>query len=314
MKIPTPQHTLAKAIYALHEETEAREQAPRAYLGCSSLGNPCERALWLSFRWVMARTFDGRILRLLNTGHREEARVLEELKSIRGITVVDRDPNDATQQLSVDLGCHVRGHLDAEVLGLPEAPKSWHVFDVKTIRAKKFDELVKGSFTRLFPQYHAQGTLYMGARGRERAAFLFVCKDDDRLHLERFEFDRAFFKRLMDKARRIALSLRVPEPLVSAAPEYYACKLCDLRPACSAARDTYAPPARNCRTCHHVTPKEDGTWVCELNGAEDPIPLEFQRVGCAEYTVHRDLRDDKAVQRMSAKTVAARAPWQKRRK
>lgn len=256
--IPQPSNTTAAAIYALHARRVAAEKA-RGYLGWSALGNECDRALWYGFRRAGAAPIDGRLARLFDTGHREEARLLDELRAL-GYQVWDRDENG--QQFGVSsVGGHLRGHADAVVLGLAEAPKTPHLVDVKTIKAKKFDELLKKGMRAMYPKYHAQGIGYCGHLKLDRAAFIFVCKDDDRIHVERFEFDREEFDRLEAKARRIIFSATPPQRL-SEDPAWFGCKFCDFHPVCHGDQ----VPAVNCRTCAHATPVETvdrGAWVCE---------------------------------------------------
>jgi hypothetical protein len=105
--------------------------------------------------------FDGTIARLFDSGHREEARILQDLKDI-GCQVWDKDPATDRQFAIESHNGHVKGHLDAVVLGLPEAPKTWHVFDAKTVKRKKLDELKKNGFRQTFPRYYAQAQGYMG--------------------------------------------------------------------------------------------------------------------------------------------------------
>ena len=275
--IPEPVHQTAAAIYALHEAREASEPA-RAYLGASVLGDPCARRLWLGFRWVAREQFDGRMLRLFVTGHREEARVLDELRRI-GVEVWDRQPDG--RQFGVQaLGGHLRGHLDAVVRGLPEAPRTAHVFDVKTISSKKFAELQKLGFAKAYPRYHAQGTIYMGLMDLDRAAFLFVIKDTDQVHLERFEFDHGEFDRLMARAERIIFAAEPPEGL-SRDPAWWECKFCHFHAHCHGT----AAPAATCRSCAHVTPERqgDGRWSCAHHVRD--LSVDQQRNGCDHHRV-----------------------------
>jgi hypothetical protein len=60
----------------------------RSHLGASLIGDPCQRKLWLQFRWTYREPTDGRKQRLFNRGHREEARFIEWLKGI-GATVYE---------------------------------------------------------------------------------------------------------------------------------------------------------------------------------------------------------------------------------
>lgn len=272
-RLPEAQHTLAQAIYGLHERRGDAEQ-DRPYLGASELGEPCVRRLYYRFHWAGRERFDGRMYRLFDTGHREEARVLDELRAL-GIEVWDRQA-DGTQFAVQAHGGHLRGHLDAVVRGLPEAPKTPHVFDVKTVNKKKLAELLKSGFAKTYPKYRAQGMTYAGLMELDRCAFVFVCKDDDLIHLERFEFDRAEFDRLMERAGRVIFAA-VPPPGVSNDPAWYECKFCPFWSLCF---DT-GVPAATCRSCAHATAMPDGTWQCELH--DKTLSVDEQRAACADH-------------------------------
>jgi hypothetical protein len=256
--IPQRQNGTAQAIYDLHARRAAAE-SPRGYLGWSEIGTECDRALWYSWRWVGSRGFNGQLARLFDTGHREEARLLSELRAL-GYEVHDRDER-GNQFGVLSHGGHFRGHCDAVVRGLPEAPKTWHLVDVKTIKSKKFDELLKKGMRAMYPKYWAQGQGYMGHLQLERAAFIFVCKDDERIHVERFEFERAEFEKYEARALRIIQATEPPLKL-SEDPASFACKFCDFHAVCHGGE----VPAVNCRTCLSSTPVmlgDTGAWSCE---------------------------------------------------
>jgi hypothetical protein len=112
-----------------------------------------------------------------------------------------------------------------------------------------------------------------------RAAFIFVCKDDDRLHVERFEFDQAEFEKYEARAERI---VRAAEPplRIHEDPAWHECRFCAYREVCKGT----AAPAPTCRSCAHASPVLDGdagAWRCERHDGE--IPVEFQRQGCADH-------------------------------
>lgn len=274
-KLPARTHGTADAIYALHERKAASAPA-RGYLGWSQIGEPCDRALWYGFRWAEGGVTDGRVLRLFDSGHREEARLLQELREC-GMKVYDRDPTGGQFGVS-SVGGHFRGHLDAIVEGIPEAPKTPHLVDVKTIKTKKFDELLKKGMREMYPKYWAQAHGYMGHMELTRAAFIFVCKDDDRIHVERFEFDRKVFDQYEARALRIVTAVE-PPLRISEDPAWFECKFCSYHAICHGEK----APAVSCRTCTHSTAKLDGDarWVCEKY--ECDLPLENQRVGCADH-------------------------------
>jgi hypothetical protein len=77
--IPEPSNGLEALIDRFYE---SRKEAPRPHLGASLLGHPCDRWLWLSFRWAVLEKFSGRILRLFNRGKCEEEIVIRNLRAV----------------------------------------------------------------------------------------------------------------------------------------------------------------------------------------------------------------------------------------
>lgn len=178
----------------------------------------------------------------------------------------------------------MRGHADARVTGIPESPKTVFLCDVKTVNTKKFDEVVKVGLRKLYPQYYAQGMGYMGHMKLERAVFIFVDKNADRIHCEFFDFDQSEFEKLEAKAGRIIFGARPPVKL-SEDPSWFECKFCSAHDQCHGSKLTKQV---NCRTCCHSTPEQDGTWSCAH--WEMTIPdLDAQLAGCDNHVIHPDL-------------------------
>lgn len=280
MKIPEPTVTTASEIYKLYEQ---RTERHREYLGWSQIGRPCERELWLAFRWAFNQKFEGRMLRLFDTGHREEERVIHELRAI-GCDVKSVDPVSGKQYGTKAHGGHFRGHLDAMVTGLPEAPKTTHLVDVKTIKAKKFDQLLKEGMEKMYPEYWAQAHGYMGEYKLSRGMYIFVCKDDDRIHCERFDYDQTVYQKYMQRAEKIIFSDRAPPP-ISTDPTWYQCGYCSAKDLCHGSKLTKNV---NCRTCANSTPERDGTWSCAHWDTTIP-DYTAQLSGCSHHVLHPDL-------------------------
>lgn len=271
--IPPPLHSTAQAIYGTYEQRANKKQA-REYLGWSEIGAECERQLWYGFRWAWHNRIDGRLARLFDSGHREEARLIKDLRDI-GCTVWDRD-DDGNQFAVQSHGAHSRGHVDAVVTGLPEAPKTAHVFDAKTISRKWMDKLQKDGFEKTFPKYHAQAHGYMGKLLLKRAMFIFVCKDDDEIYTERIEFDQRVFDYYEGRALRIIKAASPPARL-SNDPAWYQCKFCRFHSICHGTDVALV----NCRTCMHSTADtENGGWVCERERKEI---TKTPRDGCDDH-------------------------------
>lgn len=275
MKIPESEHTIQALIDKAHE---AKKELPRPHMGASGLGHPCDRWLWLSFRWAVLPEFPGRILRLFRRGQNEEATIISDLRAI------GMDVRKVSSQHRVDFGSHVSGSLDAIIdAGVPDAPKTKHVAEFKTHSKKSFDALVKDGVEKSKPEHFVQMQVYMAGTGLDRALYLAVCKDDDRIHTERVKFDKDVALPAIERGQRIALSDRMPEPL-SADPSWYQCKFCDGHDQCFGSKTTKEV---NCRTCAMATPLSDSTWHCAK--WDSVIPLDSQRTGCEGHVLHPDL-------------------------
>jgi CRISPR/Cas system-associated exonuclease Cas4 (RecB family) len=243
--------------HLIWQALEAKQEGPRSYLGMSELGGECERAIWYSFRHAAQKKFPGRVLALFGRGHREEAQINDKLKMI-GVQVVEFDENGKQFQF-VGYKGHVKGHMDAALHRVPEAPQTWHVGEYKTHSDKSFQDVKKNGVEKSKPQHFAQMQLYMGYSEMDRALYVAVNKNDDDIYTERVHFDKAVFDKLLAKAERIVDAGEPPEKL-SQDPSWYQCKFCDYHSVCHGT----AVPLANCRTCARSTPVDDGKWNCEL--------------------------------------------------
>lgn len=272
--LPEKKHTTVAAIYAAIVKAES--EPPRVHLGASVLGRECRRALWYAFRWCAEETTDGRVLRLFRRGRLEEDQFVRDLRAA-GVTVHDRDERGQQFQFS-DVGGHAGGSMDAAAIGFVEAPKRWHVVEMKTHGTKSFALLVKDGVEKSKPEHWAQMQLYMHWTGMERAYYLAVNKDTDELHGERIHYDKAAAERLVEKAHAI---ITAPEPLerLSEKPEFHVCKWCNARAVCHEGRI----PRPSCRTCVHATPELDGDarWSCAFHKRD--LTIDQQRAGCPEH-------------------------------
>ena len=241
------------AIFAAYEADT--NDGFRSHLGASLIGKACERALWYDFRWTTMATFPGRVLRLFETGHLAEARLVQNLRRT-GATVLEVDPETGRQFRVQAHGGHFGGSLDGVALNLLEAPKTWHVLEFKTHSAKSFADLAAKHVRQSKPQHFAQMQIYMSLTGLTRALYVAVNKDNDDLYIERVELDTVVSARLLEKAQRVIFAA-TPLPRISEDPSWYQCRFCDHADVCHGKQAAEI----NCRTCLHGTPI-DGGWHC----------------------------------------------------
>jgi hypothetical protein len=268
---------IVSEIYQQYEKQYGTEKA-RTYLGASIIGRECKRALWYGFRWAAKEQFDGRLLRLFQTGHLAEPRFVADLRSI-GATVHEVDPNTGNQFAYSDLGGHMRGNTDGVAQHIPMGGKRWHVCEFKTHGSKSFAKLKKEGVKKAKPEHWIQMNTYMGWSGIDRALYLAVDKDTDELHSERLEFEPLEFERTRVKAESIIFGGEPPAK-ISDDPKFYLCSWCTFNKICH----SHQVPAVTCRSCVHSTPERegDGRWSC-AHWKQPSIPVDFQRVGCDQH-------------------------------
>lgn len=269
-------------IYETFRKLGKKEARRSEGLSCSVLGKPCERELWYGFRWVQdVQILDGRIYRLFETGKREEERIIRDLR--RAGIVVSSGPERKKQYRVVDETGHIHGYLDGLCRKVPEAPKAFHILEIKTHNQKNFEKLKSDGVQKGFPVHYAQCQLYMKLgcfqiRGyREtpfairRCLYIGVNKNTDEIYSERISFDHDFCEQLLAKAKRIIFS-DSPPARISEEPDSWACRFCDYKTFCHQEKETRPLkdamlPHKNCRTCCFSTPEnKDGGWNCEKKG------------------------------------------------
>lgn len=263
--------TTVARIYAQYERSA--DDGLRPHLGASVIGHPCTRHLWLHFRWAEKRQHKGRMLRLFETGQREELRVIENLRAI-GCNVSYQTPMGSQHRVSA-CNDHFGGSLDGIMQGLAEAPETWHVLECKTSNTKDFKQLQDRGVLAVKPMHYAQMQIYMGLRHMDRAAYVVVCKETDEIYLERVHFDRAEFDRLMKRAESVVFASEPPERISNDAT-WWQCKMCDYHAQCHGT----AAPIVNCRTCAHSSPGDNATWQCARTRQEISL---VPKQGCADH-------------------------------
>lgn len=180
-------------------EYEGEGSYPRHYLGLSSMGEPCKRALQYSWRWAHKRSVPARIERLFRFGHWLEADIIEELISI-GCEVT------GTQQRIESTAGHWLGHIDG-IIEVPECfakeqkiPPGQHLFDVKSHNDKQFNILMEKGVEKGFPKYYAQATAYMSHDGIPKSfLYIGINKNDSTCRVIHVPYNEQYAKELAAK-------------------------------------------------------------------------------------------------------------------
>ena len=276
--IPESQHSTSAAIVKWYD---AKPQEHRPHMGASIIGHKCDRYIWLTWRWALKPNFPGRLLRMFDTGSREESRLVAEIRAI-GATVWETDPETNMQWRIKAFNGHFAGSLDGVAKGLPEGPKSAAVLEFKTHNNKSFNDLVKKRVKDSKPQHFAQMQIYMGLMEIDRALYAAVNKDTDDLYCEWVHFDADEFARLMARAERL-IEATTPPWRISTDKDHFECKYCPFWNHCHGGQAAEA----NCRTCCHASPVHDAQWRCAVKSSL--LAEHEQRAGCSDHLMIPDL-------------------------
>lgn len=274
---------LGKVIGHIGDAYRPGNDGHRSHMGASLIGGECARAIWYNFRWATKSNFEGRLLRLFNRGHLEEARFIAMLLMI-GCEIYQQDENGNQFRISHAEG-HFGGSGDGVAVGIPDLPPGTAALtEFKTHNDRSFTELkAKGVRDAKFEHY-VQMNVYMRKMGIAVALYLAVNKNNDELYGEIIPLDSAVADQFLDRGEKIVWMPEPPNKL-NESSGFFKCRWCDHRLVCH----LKAAPDKNCRTCTYSEPAEGGKWICNRpvqpmgEGANEVISKEVQLVGCEEY-------------------------------
>jgi hypothetical protein len=257
---------------------EEFSEDPRTHLGASIIGNDCQAYAWNVFRWLKFEQFEGRMLRLFNRGHSEEARFVRWLVGI-GFEVRELDPETQKQFRISGAKGHFGGSLDA----MMRAPARYNIDvdlvflgEFKTHNAKSFAKLKKEGVVKSKPVHYRQMCSYGRAYSFKWGLYCAVNKDTDELHFEIVPLNWLEADDLFRKAEGIVFSQTRP-PKIAMTDAFFDCKYCDFAGLCH----RNEAPTINCRSCRNAFPVENAEWFCQVHNAI--IPKDVIPVGCASY-------------------------------
>lgn len=270
---PRPEQQIINRVYAAIEKEQATPDLYLGRIGASFLGEECARKIWLDWRGFAREQFEGRMLRLFQTGHLQEARIVEDLRRA-GLAVWDKQEDGRQYEFSDPTG-HCVTKVDGLVRGVPGSAKP-HVLEVKTHNKNSFSTLMKKGVQEAKPAHYAQMQISMALAGLSRALYVAVCKDDEQFYVERVKEEKPAQEKLQGRVIKLT-EARLRPAGISDDGSSFGCKFCSMKQVCV----KEVEPLRHCRTCAMCTPGAEGKWVCELN--KDTLSIDRQRLGCEHW-------------------------------
>jgi hypothetical protein len=280
---------LGKVLPHMADAYRDTEESHRSHMGASQLGHDCGRAVWYSFHWASKAAHDGRMLRLFNRGHIEEARFIAMLLTV-GMPVYQQDSEG--RQFRIGFG---DGHGGGSGDGVTNYKDNPTLLECKTHNDKSFTELAgkipewraylageghfKGKGVReAKPEHFVQAQIYMRRMGLATCLYLAVNKNTDDLYIELITLNSEHADQYIDRGEKL-IQMTTPPPKLSPSPGFWKCTYCEHKPVCHLKRD----PDRNCRTCKYIQLGVSGTWHCTHPTERAILTVEKQIVGCPLY-------------------------------
>lgn len=224
------------------------DEGERSHLGASVVGVGCGTRVALDYRKASLDKPDGRLIRLFNRGHMEEARLVAAL-TVAGIKCKTMSKHGG--QISYELR-GVRGSVDG-VARLQDGRLA--VLEFKTMSQRPFDELCRTG--NIKDQHMTQMQCGMAGLGLEAALYVAVHKDTDRIAVLEVAADRS----IAEEADSLAFEVvhgAIPD--VEFQKGSLQCRYCPHKAIC---HDEGGPVAR-CETCVHAVSDGNGRWSCPV--------------------------------------------------
>lgn len=219
------------AINALLEAGTREVGDPtRGYLGASSIGHECMRAI--QFDWLCDQQHPLQAKDRFQRGHFFEQRSREHFARA-GFEFADADKLAFTA-----LAGMLRGHADGIFLSGPPIPEVAFpcLFEHKCLNNKGFKKIEREGLRKAYPQYAVQVSLYQHFLGVDTNPAIFTVVNADtceRLHIL-VPFDAEFTRTWIERAEIVIAATRAGEllPRFTSDPNHFRCRFCGHKARC----------------------------------------------------------------------------------
>lgn len=201
------------------EKMEYPADAPRDYIGASSIGSDCLRQIWYELNNGKGNKIPNKLRRTWEVGKVLEGMVVGLLRDC-GVNISACQSEFVHYKLP-----YFKGHCNGVIVDYNA------ILEVKTAKNASFNIFVKSGCKKWNYKYYAQLQAYMGMSGIHEAYILVLNKDNSDLHEEFIAFDEFVFEELTDKAIRVFESVEPPRR-VHNSPLWFACKVCKFNKIC----------------------------------------------------------------------------------
>lgn len=199
----------------------------RNYIGASSIGRSCNRAIWYEFRGAERPEIPPTLQRIFDTGKQLEGMILGYIQ-LSGLSITRASPKNNMLYLQDTELPIFQGHCDA-ILHLSELESA--IVEIKTANNSSFNQFVKHGLLKWSESYYSQIQAYMGMSSYPKAVILVINKDNAELHHEWIDFDERHYEQLKHKAMMISKAEVAPDK-INKSPLFYICSRCSYKSIC----------------------------------------------------------------------------------
>ncbi|MBR9690407.1 hypothetical protein GOV08_01860 [Candidatus Woesearchaeota archaeon] len=242
---------------------------PRGYPGMSGAGEECLRKRQYEHHFCEKGEINARTQRIFSVGHLFENILNNELKEL-GYEMFGEQSN-----LTL-LDGRLLGHNDGTIRGIPEAPGTIHVLEIKTMNDKSFKDTEKKGVAKSKPGYMIQMQLYMQSMKLDRALFIAINKNDCNYYIERVYKDKNIIDEVLNKTIDVFES-KILLTRLSEKRSFYKCSWCNYKDICFDS----APIEKTCRSCIASNFIKGNTWHCWKN--KEDMDRDKQIECCDEH-------------------------------
>jgi hypothetical protein len=235
--------------------------------------------LYYNWRGYTNYLFEGRILRLFETGHQQEDRiVMDLLKAGYEVWAADERGKQFTY---LDASGHGVVKLDGVIKGVPGYEEIPLVLEIKSHNDKSYGGVnSKGvAAEKRFHYWQVQMGIWLTQL--TGGLYVSVNKNDEQLYFEYIAPDLRIQSKIQETIESLVRATIIPTRISETPDDYFGCRWCDHKAVCTGK----AEPERHCRSCVYSKPWDNGEWLCTKLGVL--LNREDQLNGCSEYEVKK---------------------------
>lgn len=278
LPVPTLNELMQDKVYNAIVEEDGQELW-LTRLGASVIGEECLRSMFYSWRGYTHKLFPGRILRLFETGHLQEDRIVRDL--LRAGYEVWATDSKGRQFTYTDETGHGVCKTDGVIRGVPGHETEPLVMEIKTHADKSFKDVTKKHVAASKRYHYYQLQMGMWLTGLSGGLYVSLNKNDEQYYFEYVEPNLVVQERIQQTIIKQVEAEIIPTRLSDDQDNHFGCMWCDHKDVCTGR----AEPVRHCRSCVNAQAWEGGEWLCRSRGVL--LNREEQLTGCSEYEVKK---------------------------